>query len=116
MAIPIWMTDPSVCAAFSVGTPVVSLAALRALRTFLDGLHPTARCDKPSGSTSPCSLQMQPRSRTNQRPAGLFCDQLPMPLPLAADRAAELKRVIVELLLSVARDDVEATRGGECDE
>jgi hypothetical protein len=59
---------------------------------------------------------MKSRSGTNQRPAGLFCDQLPMPLPLAADRAAELKRVIVELLLSVARDDVEATRGGECDE
>jgi DNA invertase Pin-like site-specific DNA recombinase len=52
IAIPVWMTDPSVCAAFSVGPPVVSLSALRALRIFLDGLHPTAKCDKPSGSTS----------------------------------------------------------------
>ena len=53
IAIPIWMTDPSVCAALSVGPPVVSLSALRALRTFLDGLHPTAKCDKSSENTSP---------------------------------------------------------------
>jgi hypothetical protein len=59
---------------------------------------------------------MQPRSRTNQRPAGLFCDRLPMPLPLTADREAQLKRVIVERLLSVALDDVEVFRGGACDE
>jgi hypothetical protein len=57
---------------------------------------------------------MKSRSRINQRPAELFCDHLPMRLPLAADRAAELKRVIVELLLSVARDEV--PRGGECGE
>jgi len=52
-AIPVWMTDPSVCAAFSVGPPLVSLSALRVLRTFLDGLHPIAKCDRPSGNTSP---------------------------------------------------------------
>ena len=53
ITIPIWMTEPSVCAALSVGPPVVSLSALRALRTFLGGLHPTAKCDRSSGSTSP---------------------------------------------------------------
>ena len=58
-AIPIWMTDPSVCAAFSFGPPLVSLSALRALRIFLDGLHPTAKCDKPSGSTSPSTSPSQ---------------------------------------------------------
>src|SRR5437879_13504136 len=65
-AIPIWMTDPSVCAAFSFGPPLVSLSALRALRIFLDGLHPTAKCDKhleaPSPRPPPHSLRMQPRS------------------------------------------------------
>jgi hypothetical protein len=39
-----------------------------------------------------------------------------MPLALTADREAELKRAIVELLLSVALDDAEVSRGGECDE
>ena len=58
-AIPIWMTDPSVCAAFSFGPPLVSLSALHALRIFLDGLHPTAKCDKPSGSTSPSTSPSQ---------------------------------------------------------
>ena len=53
IAIPIWMTEPSVCAALSVGPPVVSLYALRALRTFLDGLHLTAKCDRSFGNTSP---------------------------------------------------------------
>jgi len=53
VTIPIWMTEPSVCAALSVGPPVVSLSALRALRTFLDGLRPTAKWDKSSGNASP---------------------------------------------------------------
>jgi len=59
---------------------------------------------------------MQQRSWTKQRQAVLFCDRLPMLLPLTADREAELKRAIVELLLSVALDDAEVSRGGECDE
>ena len=53
IAIPVWMTDQAVCAGFSVGPPAVSLPALRALRTFLDGLRSTAECAKPSESTSP---------------------------------------------------------------
>ena len=39
-----------------------------------------------------------------------------MPLPLTADREAELKRAIVELLFKVWFDDAEVSRGGECDE
>jgi len=41
---------------------------------------------------------------------------MPMPLPLTADREAELKRAIVELLCNVALEDTEVSRGGECDE
>jgi hypothetical protein len=39
-----------------------------------------------------------------------------MALPLTADREAELKRAIVELLFNVALDDAEVSRRGECDE
>jgi hypothetical protein len=53
IAIPSWMTDQSLCAAFSAGPPVVSVSALRALRIFLDGLHPTAECGKPTENASP---------------------------------------------------------------
>jgi hypothetical protein len=56
IAIPVWMTDQAVCAGFSVGPPAVSLPALRALRTFLDGLRSTAECAKPSESTSPTEV------------------------------------------------------------
>ena len=41
---------------------------------------------------------------------------VPAPLPSDADRRAELKRAIAELLLNVALDDAEPPRGGECDE
>jgi hypothetical protein len=44
------------------------------------------------------------------------CDRLPMPLPLTADREAELKRAIVELLCNVALEDTEVSRGAECDQ
>ena len=40
---------------------------------------------------------------------------VPVPLPSDADRRAELKRAIAELLLSVAFDDVDPT-GGQRDE
>jgi len=53
VAIPAWMTDPSTCAGFSLGPPLVSLSALRALRGFLHGLQPTAECVMPSGNTFP---------------------------------------------------------------
>jgi hypothetical protein len=59
---------------------------------------------------------MRPTSRSNQRPAELFCDSLLMPLVLAPAQAAELKRAIVELILNVMLDDVKAPRGGECGE
>src|SRR5205085_816582 len=39
-ALPAWMADRAVCAAFSLGPPVASVFALRTLRVFLDGLHP----------------------------------------------------------------------------
>lgn len=50
VALPVWMTDQNACAAFSAGTAVVSLSALRDLRNLLDTLHSTSHCDKPSGS------------------------------------------------------------------
>src|SRR4029077_15016316 len=52
VALPLWMTDHIVCAAFSTGPPVVSAAALHVLRTLLDALHSSPKCDKPSGNLS----------------------------------------------------------------
>lgn len=40
----------------------------------------------------------------------------PAPLPSDADRRAELKRAIAELLLSVALDDAAGPTGGQHDE
>jgi hypothetical protein len=63
---------------------------------------------------------MKQRNRTNQRQTALFYEpglsSVPIPLPLAANRAAELKSAIAELLLNVALDDAEVPKGGECDE
>ena len=53
IALPVWMTDQVACRGFSAGPRVVSLSALHMLRIFLDALHPTSECDKPSGNTSP---------------------------------------------------------------
>ena len=53
ISLPVWMTDQVACRGFSAGPPVVSLSALHMLRIFLDALHPTSECDKPSGNTSP---------------------------------------------------------------
>ena len=68
----------------------------------------------------PRSFRMKPRITTNQIQTKLFHEpgfsSIPIPLPLAADREAELKRAIAELLLNVALDDAEVPRGGECDE
>jgi hypothetical protein len=52
-AIPAWMTDQSTCAGFSLGPPLVSLSALRALRTFIDDLQPAAESAMSSGSPIP---------------------------------------------------------------
>ena len=41
---------------------------------------------------------------------------VPAPLPSDADRRAELKRAIAELLLNVALGNAELPRGGDCDE
>jgi hypothetical protein len=41
---------------------------------------------------------------------------VPAPLPSDADRRAELKRAIVELLLSVALDNAAGPTGGQHDE
>ena len=41
---------------------------------------------------------------------------VPAPLPSDADRRAELKRAIAELLLSVALDDDAGPTGGQYDE
>ena len=47
------------------------LSALRALRTFLDGLHPTAKCDKPSGSTSPSQSSDEVEQRDQPETGGV---------------------------------------------
>jgi hypothetical protein len=61
---------------------------------------------------------MKPRLTTNQ--IELFHEpglsSVPIPLPLAADREALLRKAIAELLLNVALDNAEPPRGGECDE
>ena len=80
IAIPAWMTDQAFCAGFSVGPPVVSLPAMRALRDLLHNLRPTVECDKSSGKASPTELsdeaknqdvrdtdQAFPRDRIKQR-------------------------------------------------
>jgi hypothetical protein len=63
---------------------------------------------------------MKLRIRTNQIQIELFHEpglsSVPIPLSLAADREAELKRAIAELLLNMALDDAEVPKGGECDE
>ena len=43
-------------------------------------------------------------------------NSVPAPLPSEADRRAELKRAIAELLLSVALDDAPGPTGGQHDE
>jgi len=67
IAIPVWMTDQAVCAGFSVGPPAVSLPALRALRTFLDGLRSTAECAKPSESTSPTEASDEAKKQDKRK-------------------------------------------------
>jgi hypothetical protein len=62
---------------------------------------------------------MKPKIRTYEIQIKLFQEiefsSIPAPLPFGADRRAELKRAIAELLLSVALDD-DAPRGGQHDE
>jgi hypothetical protein len=63
---------------------------------------------------------MKQRSKTNQIQTELFYEPglsgVPIPLPLAANREAELKRAVAELLLNVALDDAKVPRKGEYDE
>ena len=61
---------------------------------------------------------MKQRSRMNERQTELFYEPglRSVPIPLGADREAELKRAIAELLLNVALDDAKVPKGGECDE
>ena len=62
---------------------------------------------------------MKPKIRTYEIQIKLFHEtelsSVPAPLPSDADRRAELKRSIAELLLSVALDDA-AGPGGQHDE
>lgn len=64
--------------------------------------------------------RMKHRSRTNLRQIELFYEPglsgVPIPLPLAAEREAELKRAIAELLLNAAVNDAEVPKGDERDE
>jgi hypothetical protein len=58
--------------------------------------------------------------RRDELQTDLFYDQRPtsilIPLHLTADREKDLKRLIAELLLTVALDNAGIPRGGECDE
>jgi hypothetical protein len=62
---------------------------------------------------------MKLTSRTDTKQTELFYEVelcgVPMTLPLSAHRERELKRVIAELLLSVALGDIEGPKGDECD-
>ena len=73
LAVPVWMTDPAICAGFSSGPPLVSVAALRELRAFLDALQPAAVCDKPSGNTFSleCLDEAKPKDETKSNRAVL---------------------------------------------
>ncbi len=63
---------------------------------------------------------MKQRSRTNLRQTELFHEpgvsSVPIPVPLAINREAELKMAIAELLLNVAHADAGVPKGDECDE
>jgi hypothetical protein len=54
-AIPLWMTDPVICAGFSFGEPLVSVEALSNLRGLLDSVrsrHSTRAGTEGSGQKS----------------------------------------------------------------
>jgi len=63
---------------------------------------------------------MKQRRRKNQLQTELFYDDRstssPIPLDLTADQETDLKRLIAELLLTVALDNAGVPRGGKCDE
>ena len=67
VAIPAWMTDKAVCAGFSVGPPVVSVSAVRALRNLLQSLRPTVECDNSSGKASPAELSDEANNQDDVR-------------------------------------------------
>ena len=102
IAIPIWMTEPSVCAALSVGPPVVSLSALRALRTFL-------LLTRPSPQFNTIELRFQFRYAAPQPPRLLQLDSSALwfsaagapPTVMAADRhkvePADVQQALTEL-------------------
>jgi hypothetical protein len=61
---------------------------------------------------------MKQSSRINLRQTELFPELglSSVPLPLAVNRAAELKKAIAELLLNVALADAGVPKGDKCDE
>jgi hypothetical protein len=63
LALPGWMTDPTICSRFSLGLRAVSLSALCELRLFLDALHSSRECDKPSRNTSPMERLDEPNEK-----------------------------------------------------
>jgi hypothetical protein len=73
IALPAWMTDQTTCACFSLGPCAVSLSALGELRLFLNALHSTAECDKPSRNTSRWSGRMNQERKASQME--MFCER-----------------------------------------
>jgi len=81
LAVPVWMTDAAICAGFSSGPPLVSVSALRELRSFLDALQPAATCDKPFGNTFslewPDEAQTKKGTKSNEVVLPNVSDQRP---------------------------------------
>lgn len=105
IAVPAWMTDKVVCAGLSVGSPVISLAALRELRNLLHSLRPTVECDNSSGKASPLELSDEakdhdvrdsdravPRDRIEQRSGASPVGRRPKSRTQKGNRRAAPKR------------------------
>jgi len=69
LALPIWMTDQTICAEFSLGSLLVALSALRELRMFIDALHSARQCDKSFGKTPPLE-RPDDKQKKNESAAG----------------------------------------------
>jgi len=109
-SLPSWMFRPE-CAYLTLGSPIVSVEALAALRDLLDTLRARPQCDMHS-------LDQSSEEGVNETPAMPSNMQLTLPLPNApaaaipSDKQRELSLALVELLLSAARESEGCSRQG----
>ena len=72
-AIPLWMTDPVICAGFSFGEPLVSVEALSNLRALLDSVrsrHSTRAGTEGSGEKSHKGPRVSPPQKMTREVSG----------------------------------------------